>query len=116
MLDSGGLGAREQHGEARRETANSMLVLAFAGEAPVAGVARTEMIRAAASSGDDPLDENLRETEGEKAQGEAPQHGEDREQGMGGGDALERPELMKRGGGAIGEIGRGEMERWSRAL
>ena len=70
-----------------------------AGEAPIDGVARTEMTRAAASSGDDPLDENLRESEGKKAQGEAPQHGEDREQGMGSGDSPERPESMKRGGG-----------------
>ena len=99
MLDSGGLGAREQHGEARRETMNNMVALALAGEAPIDGVAQTEITRAAACSGDDLLDGNLRESEGKKAQGEAPQHGEDREQGMGGGDAPKRPETAKNCGG-----------------
>ena len=98
-VDAEEAGSRGEHEGARREMANSMVVLAFAGEAPVVGEARTGRVRAAVNSGEDAPDEILLDTKEKKVQGEAPQHGEDREQGMGGGDALERPESTKRGGG-----------------
>ena len=51
------------------------------------------------NSGEEAPVENLRGTKGKKVQGEAPQHGEDREQEMGGGNLLELPESTIYGGG-----------------
>ena len=99
VLDTGEAGTRVRHGETQRVTANSMVVLAFAGEAPVVGEARTGRVRAAVNSGEDAPDEILLDTKGKKVQGEAPQHGEAREQEMGGGNLLELPESSKCGGG-----------------
>ena len=75
------------------------VVLAFAGEAPAAGEARTGMIRAAANSGDEAPVEILRNAMGKKGQGNAPKHRDATEPGRGGGNLLEPPESSKCGGG-----------------
>ena len=68
-VDAERAGSRGEHEGAWREMANSMVVLAFAGEAPVVGEARTGMVRAAVNSGEDAPDEILRDTKGKRFRG-----------------------------------------------
>ena len=97
--DSERAGSRGEHEGARREMANSMVVLSFAGEAPVAGEARTGMVRAAVNSGDEALVEDLGNAKGKKCQGDAPRHREAAEPERGDGNLLELPESTIYGGG-----------------
>ena len=92
-------GSRGEHVGVQRETANSEEALALAGEAPVAGEARTGMVRAAVNSGDEALVEDLGNAKGKKCQGDAPRHREAAEPERGGGNLLELPESTIYGGG-----------------